>query len=196
MKSFKTERRQAKIDSVIKHRQFGLKIVFENIFDPHNVSAILRTCDAAGIPEISLLYYNEPFPKIGKKSSASAFKWIEKEKFTSVEKCYSALKEKGFTIFASTLTPDAEDLYDLDLTGRTAIVVGNENRGLSEEAISLADKRFYIPMFGMVQSLNVSVASAIVIYEALRQRRLAGLYDNASIDEENMHNLIEKWNRK
>lgn len=196
MKSFKTERRQAKIDSVIKHRQPGLKIVFENIFDPHNVSAILRTCDAAGIPEISLLYNIEPFPKIGKKSSASAFKWIEKEKFTTVSECYSSLKVNGFTIFASTLTPDAEDLYDLDLTGKTAIIVGNENRGLSEEAINLADKRFYIPMFGMVQSLNVSVASAIIIYEALRQRRLAGLYESASMGEEDMYKMIEKWNRK
>ena len=77
-------------------RQDSLKIVLENIYDPHNVSAIFRTCDAAGIPKVTLLYYTEPFPKIGKKSSASAFKWVEKEKFKSVEKCYETLKEKGF----------------------------------------------------------------------------------------------------
>src|SRR4030042_3230831 len=196
MKSFRTEKRQAKILSVIKHRQSDLKMVIENICDPHNVSAILRTCDAAGIPKVTLLYNNEPFPKIGKKSSASAFKWIEKEKYVSVQECYSKLKEDGFAICASTLNPDEEDLYNLDFTGKAAIVMGNENRGLSEEALNQADKRFYIPMFGMVQSLNVSVASAVVIYEALRQRRLAGLYDNESLSEDEIHRLIDKWNRK
>lgn len=195
MKSFRTEKRQEKILSVINHRQPSLRIVFENIWDPHNVSAVLRTCDAAGIPKVSLLYNIEPFPKFGKKSSASAFKWIEKEKYKSVNECYSKLKEEGFTIFASTLGSDAVDLYDLDFTGKSAIVVGNENRGLSDEAIALADKRFYIPMFGMVQSLNVSVACAIIIYEAVRQRRKAGLYDKVSLDEKEMNELLERWNR-
>jgi tRNA (guanosine-2'-O-)-methyltransferase len=196
MKSFKTERRQAKISSVLKHRQPDLKIVFENISDPHNLSAILRTCDAAGIPKVSLLYYIEPFPKIGKKSSASAFKWIEKEKFASVDQCYEALRKDGFSIYASSLTDGSLDFYELDLTKKIAIVVGNEHRGLSDEATAQADKKFYIPMYGMVQSLNVSVASAIVIYEAMRQRRLKGLYDEQGYNDDEMNNLLDTWNRK
>jgi tRNA (guanosine-2'-O-)-methyltransferase len=196
MKSFKTERRQAKISSVLKHRQPDLKIVFENINDPHNLSAILRTCDAAGIPKVSLLYYIEPIPKIGKKSSASAFKWIEKEKFTSVDKCYEALRKDGFSIYASSLTDGSVDFYNLDLTKKIAIVVGNEHRGLSDEATAQADKKFYIPMYGMVQSLNVSVASAVVIYEAMRQRRMKGLYDDQGYNDDEMNNLLDIWNRK
>jgi tRNA (guanosine-2'-O-)-methyltransferase len=196
MKSFKTERRQAKISSVLKHRQPDLKIVFENISDPHNLSAILRTCDAAGIPKVSLLYYIEPFPKIGKKSSASAFKWIEKEKFASVNQCYESLRKEGFSIYASSLTDGSLDFYELDLTKKIAIVVGNEHRGLSDEATAQADKKFYIPMYGMVQSLNVSVASAIVIYEAMRQRRLKGLYDEQGYNDDEMNNLLDTWNRK
>jgi tRNA (guanosine-2'-O-)-methyltransferase len=196
VKSFKTERRQEKILSVLKHRQPSLKVVFENINDPHNVSAIMRTCDAIGIPKVSFLYYIEPFPKIGKKSSASAFKWIEREKYKSVEECYTSLHNNGFNIYASTLSDGAVDIYDLDFTQKTAIVMGNENRGLSEEAINLADKKFYIPMFGMVQSLNVSVAAAVTLYEAMRQRRLKGMYDEPGFSEEELIHFLESWNKK
>jgi tRNA (guanosine-2'-O-)-methyltransferase len=196
VKSFKTERRQAKILSVLKHRQPTLKVVFENINDPHNVSAILRTCDAVGIPKVSLVYYIEPFPRIGKKSSASAFKWIEKEKFKSVEQCYHDLRKDGFSIYASCLSDDAVDFYDLDLTEKTAIVMGNEHRGISEEAASMADKKFYIPMYGMVQSLNVSVAAAVILYEALRQRRSKGMYEEQGYTEEEMTQFLQSWNRK
>ena len=96
MKEFKSERRLQKITSVAESRQFTLRVVLENIHDPHNVSAIFRTCDAVGIPKVSLLYYQEKFPKIGKKSSASAFKWVEKEKFDSVSECYDSLKQGRF----------------------------------------------------------------------------------------------------
>ena len=102
MKTIRTERRTNKIKSVLLARQDSLKIVLENIHDPHNVSAIFRTCDAAGIPKAALLYYIEKFPKIGKKSSASAFKWIEKEKYKTVEECYEALHTEGFKIYAFT----------------------------------------------------------------------------------------------
>ena len=155
-----------------------------------------RTCDAAGIPKVSLLYYLEKFPKIGKKSSASAFKWIEREKFKSVNECYNALRKDGFKIFASQISDDAKDITDLDYTGKVAIVVGNEHRGISEEAAKLADERFLIPMYGMVQSLNVSVSAAITIYEALRQRKLNGMYDKANYLPTELEELLTKWNKK
>jgi len=173
-----------------------LKVVIENVHDPHNVSAIFRTCDAAGIPQVSLIYNSEPFPKIGKKSSASAFKWIKRERFKKVESCYGKLKQDGFKIYASQLSDDAKNLYDLDLTEKVAIVLGNEHRGISDEASRLADERFLIPMYGMVQSLNVSVSAAVVIYEALRQRKQKGLYDNPVYSREEVEELINEWSRK
>jgi len=173
-----------------------LTIVLENIHDPHNVSAILRTCDAAGIPKVLLLYNVESFPKIGKKSSASAFKWVEREKCKSVDACYSSLRNKGFKIFASKVSEDSKNIYDLDFTGTSAIIFGNESRGISEEAANYADERFMIPMYGMVQSLNVSVSAAIVIYEALRQRRLKGMYNGSTLSDEQTEDEILKWSEK
>lgn len=168
----------------------------ENIHDPHNVSAIFRTCDAVGIPKVNLIYTKESFPGIGKKTSASAFKWVEKEKHKSVEECYGALRKKGFSIFASSLTEKSKNLYDLDLTKKTAIVLGNEHRGVSENAAELADDVFIIPQFGMVQSLNVSVATAVIIYEALRQRLVSGMYDNSELDADIIEKLIDNWCQK
>ena len=193
---FRTEKRIEKIKWVVSKRQPSVKVVIENIHDPHNVSAIFRTCDAAGIPKVSLLYNVEKFPKIGKKSSASAYKWIEREKFKTVEECYSQLREGKFVIYASSLNADSKSLYELDFTKQTAIVFGNEHRGLSIEAEELADERFYIPMFGMVQSLNVSVSAAISIYEALRQRSIKGLYDKSEMTPKELKKLIDEWAKK
>lgn len=192
----RSEKRSKIIIDVVNNRQHSLHVVLENIHDPHNVSAIFRTCDAAGIPEISLIYNYEKFPKIGKKSSASAYKWIEKVKYKSVEKCYSELKENGFTIAASSISDESVSLYDLDFTCKTALVFGNEHRGVSDEGAALADLKFRIPMFGMVQSLNVSVAAAISVYEAVRQRLAAQRYPSKDIDEKNLQEIIDIWLRK
>ena len=193
MEAFKTEKRKQKIISVVHARQKSLRIVLENIHDPHNVSAIFRTCDAVGVTKVSLLYTVEKFPKIGKKSSASAFKWVEKEKFKDVEACYNNLRTEGFLILASSICSDAVSLFDLDLTQKTAIVLGNEHRGVSEEAVKLADKKFLIPMCGMVQSLNVSVASAVVLYEAFRQRFKKNMYEKTEYSSEEMEELLQSW---
>ncbi len=181
---------------MLEKRQPTLKLVIENIHDPHNVSAIFRTCDAAGIPKVSLLYNLEEFPKIGKKSSASAFKWIEREKFKNVDECYNSLRKDGFKIYASQISDDEKEFFELDFTNRVAIVLGNEHRGISEEAAKLADERFLIPMYGMVQSLNVSVSAAITIYEALRQRKLKGMYDKPNYSSNEIEELIIKWGKK
>jgi tRNA (guanosine-2'-O-)-methyltransferase len=198
VKSFRTEKRTGKILSVLRTRQPSLNVVLENIHDPHNVSAIFRTCDAVGVPKVSLIYNLEPFPKVGKKSSASALKWVEREKFKSVEECYKKLRSEGFVILASAISDneDSQDLYKLDLTKKTALVFGNEHRGVSEEAKKLADDIFQIPMFGMVQSLNVSVAAAVCLYEALRQRKNSGMYDKSEQSNEELENLIDQWTKK
>lgn len=193
---FRTEKRIEKIKWVLSKRQSSLHVVIENIHDPHNVSAIFRTCDAAGIPKVSLVYNVEKFPKIGKKSSASAYIWIEKEKFKTIEECYGQLKKEKFVIYASSLNGEAKSLFDLDFTKKSAIVLGNEHRGLSKEAEELADERFYIPMFGMVQSLNVSVSAAISIYEAVRQRLLKRMYDESELGADEYKSLVNNWSKK
>ncbi|MDR3609414.1 MAG: TrmH family RNA methyltransferase [Ignavibacteriaceae bacterium] len=193
MREFKSEKRLNKIKAVAMARQYSLHLVLENVHDPHNVSAVLRTCDAAGIPEVSLLYYLEKFPRIGKKSSASAVKWIQKEKYTDVKECYGSLRSKGFKIYATSLTSGALNLYNVDLSEKCAIVLGNEHRGVSDEAAELSDDKLYIPMFGMVQSLNISVAAAIIIYEAVRQRLEKGLYNESSLNKKELDKVIDEW---
>ena len=196
MRITKTEKRLEKITHVVESRQHSLTVVMENIHDPHNVSAIFRTCDAVGVPKVNLVYNQEAFPRIGKKSSASAFKWVEKEKFKSIEECYNDLKKDGYKIYASSLTNDSKSLYKLDLTKKVAIIVGNEHRGVSDSAAKLADEVFLIPQFGMVQSLNVSVATAVILYEALRQRLRKGMYNKSELDKNKIDELIDDWCKK
>ena len=196
MANNKTERRKNKIISVVHARQKSLHVVLENIHDPHNVSAIFRTCDAVGVPKVSLVYDVDTFPKIGKKTSASAFKWVEKDKYRSIEDCYDVLREQGFRIYASAITANAKNLYELNLAEKSAVVLGNEHRGVSGKAAELADEKFFIPMNGMVQSLNVSVAAAVILYEAMRQRFLKGLYNKSEYSEEELEQKITNWLEK
>jgi tRNA (guanosine-2'-O-)-methyltransferase len=193
VRKFKTEKRLKKIEKVAIARQFSLRVVLENIHDPHNVSAIFRTCDAVGVPQVDLLYTLEKFPKISKVSSASSKKWVEQRKFESTEECSVTLKQEGFKIYGTVLADEAENIYDLDLTQKVAILMGNENRGLSEEMIRACDKLIYIPMRGMIQSLNVSVATAVILYEAQRQRALKGMYEKSELPANGLENLINYW---
>jgi tRNA (guanosine-2'-O-)-methyltransferase len=191
-----TKERLARIREVAKRRQPDLAIVMENIHDPHNVSAMLRSADAAGVMWAYLVYTNEPFPKLGKKSSASALKWVDREKFASIPECYTQLRKRGFTICATHLGRRSVSLYNLDLTGKVALVFGNEHRGVSDEAAGLADINFQIPMVGMIRSLNVSVACAVTLYEAFRQRSMKGLYDRRRMSAEDYRHLVDYWSMR
>ncbi|MBI3004897.1 MAG: RNA methyltransferase [Ignavibacteriales bacterium] len=168
----------------------------ENIHDPHNVSAMLRSCDAAGVMEVQLVYTDEDFPDIGKKSSASAKKWIERRKFDSVKACYAKLRKDGFLVYATRIDDKAQSLYDLDLSGKIALVFGNEHRGVSDEAAERADAMVKIPMFGMIESLNVSVACAVTLFEAVRQRGVSGHYNKSKIPETDLKKMIKSWAMK
>lgn len=192
----KSERRTERLRSVLRRRQPDLTVVLENIHDPHNVSAVLRSCDAVGVMQVELLYYVEKFPRIGKKSSSSANKWLERRKHTSIDECYTTLRREGFTIYATRLGADAVSLYDLDLTRKVALVFGNEHRGVSDEAAQKADGNFVIPMVGMIQSLNISVACAVSLYEALRQRLAHGHYDTPKLSPEELEWWFNEWIRR
>jgi tRNA (guanosine-2'-O-)-methyltransferase len=191
-----TERRREKFLRVLRHRQPSLTVVMEDIHDPHNVSAMLRSCDAVGVMDVHLVYINEKFPVLGKKSSASANKWIQRHTHSSIAECYKALRKKGFAIFATHLGKNSLSLYDLDLTKKVAIVFGNEHRGVSDEAAELADANFQIPMVGMIESLNVSVACAVTLYEAFRQRAEKGLYKKSLLKPKELKELFNQWAMK
>ncbi|MHB8906297.1 MAG: TrmH family RNA methyltransferase [Melioribacteraceae bacterium] len=196
MRKFKTDERLQKIISTATARQFSLQVVMENIHDPHNVSAIFRTCDAVGVPKISLLYTFESFPRISKTSSSSANKWIDVEKYNDTKNCYDHLRAQGFKVYASMLNKNALNIYDIDLTQKIALVFGNEKRGVSAEAENLADETFYIPMRGMIQSLNVSVAAAVTLYEAQRQRVIKNMYGQSELEKKELDALIDRWCEK
>lgn len=196
MRKFKTDERLQKIISTATARQFSLHVVMENIHDPHNVSAIFRTCDAVGVPKISLLYTFESFPHVSKTSSSSANKWIDVEKFNDTKNCYDQLQAQGFKVYASMLNKSALNIYDIDLTQKIALVFGNEKRGVSAEAEKFADETFYIPMRGMIQSLNVSVAAAVTLYEAQRQRVIKNMYEQSELEKNELDTLIDRWCEK
>lgn len=189
-----TGRRIEKLARVLQKRTKDLTVVAENIADPHNLSAMLRSCDAVGIMKIHLVYSGkQKFPTLGENSSASARKWVESEKHTDIANCYASLRAEGFKIYTTHLSKEAISLYDLDLTQKVALVFGNEHEGVSEEAVDLADGNFIIPQIGMIQSLNISVACAVSVYEAFRQRNNAGLYDNPEFSAEEYNQQLEKW---
>lgn len=192
-----TEKRYNKILNVVKHRQYDFTVVLENIHDPHNVSAILRSVESAGVDKVYLVYNTNKFPRIGRVSSASANKWVALQKFKTIEECFNELRSNRFKIYTTHLGEDTENLslYDLDLTEKCAIVIGNEHAGVSDEAVKLSDKNFVIPMYGMIQSLNVSVSAAICLFEGLRQRQLKGMY-NKQFTLEELTSKMEKYTKK
>lgn len=192
----RTDERLAKLRAALRRRQPDLTVVMENIHDPHNVSAMLRSSDAVGVLRVHLIYTNESFPDIGAKSSASARKWVERTSHRSVDACYERLRADGFAIYATRLDPKARSLYDLDLTRPTAFVFGNEHRGVSDEAAAQADGSVMIPMLGMIQSLNVSVACAVSLFEAARQRIATGAYDRPRLSDDELERLLKVWAMK
>ncbi len=189
-----TPERTERINEVLAKRQPGLTVVLENVNDPHNIAAVMRTCDAVGIQDIYILN-----TKIGAheawsaKASSSAVNWLTIHQFTNLNECIAALREKFDKIYTTHLSTDAVGLYELDLTKKVALVFGNEHDGCSEEIIALADGNFIIPQVGMIKSLNISVACAVSVYEAFRQRDAIGDYDKIQLDTTVANDLMQKW---
>ena len=189
-----TNERRRKIESVLSKRQNDLTVVLENVFDPHNISAVMRSCDAVGIQEIYVLNTKIPrHKKWGVRSSSSAAKWLTVYQFENTEECFTELRKKYSTILTTHLSSDAMSLYQLNLTKPVALVFGNEHSGVSEEIIKLADGNFMIPQVGMIRSLNISVACAVTLYEAYRQKQQAGHYCQQRLAAEVYSSLFDQW---
>ncbi len=195
--SFLTDERITRLKRTLDKRQTTLTVVLENIIDPHNLSACLRSCDATGVSKVYLIYDgSQPFPKLKSSSSASASKWIEVEKYKSVKECFEEIKKDGFKIYTTHMSAQSVPLYEIDFTSKIAIVFGNEHFGVSELAVNQADGNFLIPQVGMIQSLNISVACAVSLYEAFRQRHEAGMYDSPQLTPDNYSTKLNKWAQK
>jgi tRNA (guanosine-2'-O-)-methyltransferase len=189
-----TPERRARLLAVLNKRQHDLTVVLENVFDPHNISAVMRTCDAVGVQEVYVLNTKIPrHKKWGAKSSSSAAKWLTVHQFTDAEACFAALRQKYDRILTTHLSSDAVGLYEIDFTTRIALVFGNEHSGVSEEIRAMADGNFIIPQVGIIKSLNISVACAVTLYEAQRQKKVAGHYDTCRLPEHQLNELLEKW---
>lgn len=176
-----TERRRDKVDRVLAQRQADLTVLAERLHKPRNFSAIVRTCDAVGINEVHAVP-GEDGLSIHWNTSQGAEKWVRVHPHDSLETACAFLRDRGYQLVAAHLSDEAVDYRELDYTAPTALVVGTELFGVSEAALALADRQVTIPMKGMTQSLNVSVACAIVLYEAMRQREAAGLYGSRRLD--------------
>lgn len=190
-----TPERKAKITKVLNNRQPDLTVVLENVHDPHNISAVMRTCDAVGIQDVYILNNQIAMhKKFGKKSSASAAGWLSIHQFDNTEVCVQALKQKGYKLYATHLGEQAKSLYELDLTEPVALIFGNEHSGVTEECLKHCDGNFIIPQVGMVQSLNISVACAVTLYEAHRQRLNKNFYSGTTrLPEQQWKMLADKW---
>ena len=189
-----TPERRARLLEVLSKRQPDLTVVLENVFDPHNISAVMRTCDAVGIQEIYILNTRIPrHKKWGAKSSSSAAKWLTIHQYTDAVACFADLRKKYDRILTTHLSSDAVGLHEIDMTRPIALVFGNEHSGVSDEIRALADGNFIIPQVGIIRSLNISVACAVTLYEAYRQKNLAGHYNRADLDHVMKRGLMEKW---
>ncbi len=189
-----TKERQQKMEKVLANRQNNLTVVLENVQDPHNISAVMRSCDAVGIQEIYVLNTNIPqHTKWGVRSSSSAHKWLTIHQHTDIFECVTALKSRYEKILTTHLSSDAVSLYEADLTARLALVFGNERDGVSEELRELSDGNFNIPQVGMIRSLNISVACAVTLYEAYRQKQAAGHYRQQSLTDGEYFFLSKLW---
>ncbi len=179
-----TIQRKKRLTEVASNRQQGV-LVLEDIHDPHNAAACLRSADAFGFQYVYFIFSGKdksdaaPFnPKrVGKTTSSSANKWLDFKVFNSIKACVKELRKQKYHIVATALTgKNLKSIEHAKLdTPKLAIILGNEHRGISAEAAELADECVYIPMRGMVESFNLSVAATLFLYEITRQRQVKGM---------------------
>ena len=185
-----SDNRKQRIEDVLEHRTNTVTVLFEDIYKHHNLSAVLRTCEGLGIQDIHIA---SSYPlEIARGTTQGAHKWLTVYKHKSIEDAYAALREQGYVIAASVLASDAVGLTALDPTKKLCLVFGNELEGLSQTAIEQADVRFFIPMFGFVQSYNISVACAMALYH-MTHFRVEKLGSNGDLSPEYKAQLKSRW---
>lgn len=180
--------RNAKIRNMLAKRQTDLTVCLENVHKPHNMSAVVRTCDAIGVHYIHAVW-EEKYRLRGGTAMGSQ-RWVRCAQHNSIGDAVTQFKSQGMQVLVTHLCETAVDFRTIDYTKPTAILLGQEKYGATQDAIEAADYNIVIPMVGMVQSLNVSVAAALVLYEAQRQREQAGMYQEAKLEQEECQRLL------
>jgi tRNA (guanosine-2'-O-)-methyltransferase len=189
-----TPEREERLKKVLNNRQNDLTVVLENVFDAHNISAVMRTCDAVGIQEIHVLNSKiGKHKKWGARSSSSAAKWLTIHQHTDPFLCFKEIREKFPLVLTTHLSSSSISLYEIDFTGPVALVFGNEHDGVSPEIRDLADGNFIIPQMGMIRSLNISVACAVSLYEAFRQKQAADHYSRVKLPASDYQTIWKRW---
>jgi len=182
-----TEQRLQRFEKIVSQSQLDLTVVLENVHDPHNIGAVLRTCDSVGIREVYVILTDKNIDpekyEIGSKSSSSAKKWIDIKMYQDLDVAMKDVKDKYKTLIGTALNESSVSLYETTLSGSVALAFGNERDGLSEEILPYLDQNIVIPQFGMIQSLNISVACAISLYESCRQRLALDKYTQGETSE-------------
>lgn len=188
--AFMSPERYARIRQLLSLRQPSLTLCLEQLNKPHNVSAIVRSCDAVGVHQMHAVW--DKRPKMRKSTAMGSENWVRVKDHANIEQAVSHLKQQDMQVLVTNLSPEAVDFRDIDYTRPTAIILGQEKHGATEQAITLADQDIIVPMVGMVQSLNVSVAAALILYEAQRQRQIAGMYDTQQLPEQVCQEVLFK----
>lgn len=181
-----------RIKSVLHRRQPDLTVLMEKVNKSHNFSAILRNCDAVGVLDAHVVPPDKGLD-FHHATSAGTRKWIRVHQHDTVSGAVSHLHDRGFRVLAAHPSDGAMDFRQVDLTQPTAVMMGAELHGVSEEGLEMADEHVVIPMVGMVHSLNVSVATALILYEAQRQRGAAGMYDAPRIPDDDRRRILFEW---
>ena len=188
-----TKERIEKAKRVLSLRQPDLRIALEEVTNTHNASAVVRTCDAAGVMYLEIISATmEPFP-VNRAVSTRAEKWLKLNYYPSTKKCLKHLKNQGLKIAATHLGTDSVPHTSVDYTQPIAIVFGNESEGISAEALELADYVIKVPMMGMVQSLNLSVSVGIILYEAIKQREKKNYYAQTRLSSQEFQHFLNSW---
>ena len=169
---FLVPERKARIDEVVAHRTRTLTVVMEAFCDPQNVNAVMRTCESLGVQTLHVIEGPMKGFDRNKKISQNADKWLEVTRWKSTRECLEKLSAEGFAVYVTHLGEGSRPLRELSFAGKVALVFGNESRGVSDEALALADARYAIHMRGFSQSLNVSVAAAISLSTAVERREI------------------------
>lgn len=188
-----TPRRFHHLRRVLDRRQPDLTVLMENVHKPHNLAAVLRTCDAVGVFEAHAVTPEATRPELHRAVTSSAGKWLPVRPWADLGPACDHLRRAGFQLVAAHPAPGAVDFRSVDYTRPTAIVLGQEKEGVTAEAVARADRLVVIPMLGMVPSLNVSVAAAVILFEAQRQRAAAGLYQRSRLDPERYRSTLFEW---
>lgn len=187
-----TPERFTKIKNVLRKRQMDLTVILDNIHKPHNFNAIIRTCDAVGVQDVQYIPVTKGYRQLNYYAKGSQ-KWVEAHKYDDFPTCAKIYQDQGFQLLAAHFSDQAVDYREIDYTKPTVIVMGTELAGISDQTALIVDKHIIVPMQGMVASLNVSVASAVILFEAQKQRLEAGMYNDRSMPDARYEKLLFEW---